>query len=292
MDGAGPGDKGPGVVLIYPGICDKKHWPACNTSGQMSPQNGVLLAQAVPADYAGDVLLTNWTKPSYNPIIASSERDPANPWRDAATGEWRTITFDGKVYSSASDATVRAGEWQLIGPSKYFNPGLQGSGPTLSGGLECPSVYPLPGPTPGFEKEYDAGKATFPTHVHKKGDGCSGPGQAGSKGGPESTGCDFWQLGTYSVAATRQLGTFLPTKDWEDLFEYRLIENSLSFYASKDGEFPTRGGGTRRVNWGAGETIAPKKSCALVCGHATVTTEASISLRRSSYDSNHQQPLR
>ena len=37
--GAGPGGK-PGVVLIYPGICDTADWPACNTSGQMAPKNG------------------------------------------------------------------------------------------------------------------------------------------------------------------------------------------------------------------------------------------------------------
>ena len=56
FDGAGPGGKGPGIVNIYPGLCNKKDWPKCGT--------GTLLAQAVPADYAGDQLLTNWTKPS------------------------------------------------------------------------------------------------------------------------------------------------------------------------------------------------------------------------------------
>ena len=49
--------KGPGIVNIYPGLCNKKDWPACGT--------GTLLAQAVPANYAADELLVNWTKPSY-----------------------------------------------------------------------------------------------------------------------------------------------------------------------------------------------------------------------------------
>ena len=57
VDGAGPGGQGPGVVNIYPGLCNKNDWPGCTT--------GTLLAQAVPADYAGDELLVNWTKPSY-----------------------------------------------------------------------------------------------------------------------------------------------------------------------------------------------------------------------------------
>ena len=32
------------MVNIYPGLCNKKDWPACGT--------GTLLAQAVPANYA------------------------------------------------------------------------------------------------------------------------------------------------------------------------------------------------------------------------------------------------
>ena len=43
------------MVNIDPGLCDKDDWPSCET--------GTLLAQAVPANYAADELLTNWTKP-------------------------------------------------------------------------------------------------------------------------------------------------------------------------------------------------------------------------------------
>ena len=43
VDGAGPDGKGPGVVNIYPGLCNKNDWPSCTT--------GTLLAQAVPANY-------------------------------------------------------------------------------------------------------------------------------------------------------------------------------------------------------------------------------------------------
>lgn len=42
---------------------------------------GTLLAQAVPADYEGDQLLVNWTKPSYNPIMENTQRDPSSPWK-------------------------------------------------------------------------------------------------------------------------------------------------------------------------------------------------------------------
>ena len=36
----------------------------------------------------------NWTKPSYNPIMEGTERDPSTPWKDATTGEWRLRTYN------------------------------------------------------------------------------------------------------------------------------------------------------------------------------------------------------
>jgi hypothetical protein len=41
----------------FTGLCNKQDWPACET--------GTLLAIAIPADYATDPLLTNWTKPAF-----------------------------------------------------------------------------------------------------------------------------------------------------------------------------------------------------------------------------------
>lgn len=72
VEGAGP-HGAPGVVNIYPGLCMVDDWPSCNT--------GTLLAQAVPANYESDELLTNWTKPSYNPIMENTQRDPSSPWK-------------------------------------------------------------------------------------------------------------------------------------------------------------------------------------------------------------------
>jgi len=39
----------------------------------MSHVKGTLLAIALPDDYKRDPLLTNWTKPSYNPIINNTQ---------------------------------------------------------------------------------------------------------------------------------------------------------------------------------------------------------------------------
>jgi len=212
FDGAGPGGKGPGVVNIYPGLCNKQDWPKCET--------GTLLAQAVPADYAGDELLVNWTKPSYNPIMENTQRDPSSPWK-TPFGTWRLRTFNQHVYEAASDEAVLKGQWKDLGVNKDFR------------GCECPSFYPLPAPTPGFEAEYEAMRDSgLPTNVHKT-----------------SCGGDWWQLGTYSANATGKLGSFNATPGWEDLFVQRKIDQG-KFYASKDNVYPTKDGGSRRINWG------------------------------------------
>ncbi len=214
LDGAGPGGKGPGVVNIYPGLCRGDTWPACTT--------GTVLAQAVPADYAGDALLTNWTKPSYNPIVEGAMRDPSTPWRTPYS-EWRMRTFDSSVYASPSDADLLAGRWSDLGKNGAFRQ------------CECPSFYPLPPPTPGFEAAYAAAASGsgLPTHVHKT--SCNG---------------DWWQLGTYVAGHPGAQDAFEPTAGWEDEFNQRRIDGG-NFYASKDNVYPTRDSTrTRRVNWG------------------------------------------
>ena len=76
-------------------------------------------SQAVPADYASDPLLANWTKPSYNPIMENTQRDPSTPWQ-TPSGEWRLRTYDSMVYGAASAADVLAGKWYTIGKSSDF----------------------------------------------------------------------------------------------------------------------------------------------------------------------------
>ena len=213
VDGAGPGGEGPGVVQIYPGLCDKDAHPDwCST--------GTVLAQAVPADYAGDELLVNWTKPGYNPIVNGTQRDPSTPWQ-TASGEWRLRTYDSMVYGAASSADLLAGKWYTIGQS----PDLRT--------CECPSLYPLPALTPGFFAAPAGAAAPPPTHVHKT-----------------SCGGDWWQLGDYEEGAPGALGSFAATPGWEELFAQRSLDAG-AFYASKDNEYPTRGSGAaRRINWG------------------------------------------
>ena len=208
VDGAAPDGKSPGLVQIYPGLCNKDDWPSCGT--------GTLLAQAVPADYAGDALLTNWTKPSYNPIMENTQRDPSTPWK-TPSGEWRLRTYDAKVYGAASDAHLLNGTWYEIGGNPDFNV------------AECPSLYPLPATTAGLPRA-----ANGPTHVHKT----------------SYKGKDWWQMGTYTPGQPGKLGGFTATPGWEDVFDQRIIDAG-AFYASKDNLYPTKVKGTdRRINWG------------------------------------------
>merc|ERR1712226_1283629 len=187
--------------------------PSCAT--------GTLLAQAVPADYANDELLVNWTKPAYNPIMENTQRDPSSPWK-TPSGEWRLRAYDSKVYAAASDADVMVGKWYEVGATKDFRT------------CECPSFYPLPAPTPGFESQYEAlSKAgSLPTHVHKT-----------------SCGGDWWQLGTCMPGKPKELDHFNATAGWEAEFAQVKMDQG-HFYASKDNEYPTKTGGKRRINWG------------------------------------------
>ena len=138
LPGAAPDKTSPGVVQIYPGLCTKALWPTCET--------GTLLAQAVPADYAGDELLTNWTKSApgmSNPIVENTQRDPSTPWK-TPSGEWRLRTYDSMVYAAKNDGDLLAGKWYTVGQNADFRT------------CECPSLYELPRATPGFESEYEA----------------------------------------------------------------------------------------------------------------------------------------
>ena len=58
----------------------------------------------------------------------------------------------------------------------------------------------------------------------------------------------------YTPGEPKVLGTFQPTKNWEDTFAQRRIDVG-KFYASKDNDYPTTTQGeTRRINWGWAKT--------------------------------------
>jgi hypothetical protein len=140
------------------------------------------------------------------------------------------LTFD--CAGATSDADVIAGRWAAVGKSNLKL-------------CECPSLYPLPAATPGFEDEYAvaARTGTLPTHVHKYSCGPQTPEEE-----PQHYGAylDWWQVGTYNESAPLN---FSATPGWEDVFAQKPVDAAF-FYASKDNAFPSSKSEQRRINWG------------------------------------------
>ena len=55
--------------IVYPGLCLHDEWRADARARYCTN-----FVAAVPTDHANDVLLANWSKPGYNPIINGSAR--------------------------------------------------------------------------------------------------------------------------------------------------------------------------------------------------------------------------
>jgi hypothetical protein len=237
IPGFAPDGKAPGVVHIYPGEDDARGYA------------GVTIGQAVPARYAEDPLLTNLSKPPYNPIVngvgvVKGQGDTSGAWQ-TSHGEWRFRVANQTVFGAASSADVKAGRWYLIGRNFDFPRG------------SCPSFYPLPRSTSGaeFEAEYSRLNASgsLPSHV--------------TKINPNA------MVGTYTEPAPKKMGTFKPTRGFEDLYSclsfpsrgtnsrcslpgsgYGQHFDAGQFDASKDNLFPpalhSPSQAWRRINWG------------------------------------------
>ena len=113
-------------VIMYPGICQQDdHTHNCTT--------GTNLNLAVPSD-PRDPLLTNWSKAPSNPVVNNTGRDPSGAWQTIDGKEWRTVTFDGQVFSSSDGFK----SWQrAVGPKAGFP---TGECPSLCESIACPCV--------------------------------------------------------------------------------------------------------------------------------------------------------
>ena len=201
-------------TMVYPGLCVKEDWPSCNT--------GTLLAIALPADYKNDPLLTNWTKPAYNPIVNNTERDPSTAWQ-TASGEWRLTTYEGKVYSSKD----------------FVNWGVASGGQAIFPVAECPDFFPVPAKCKGNGCDLPAPSgAVTPTHVHKQ----------------SSDGADWYTLGVYVEGADGTAGQWTPISSapqLQPLDASTPLGLGFKFYASKSFFDPVgEDGAGRRIYWG------------------------------------------
>ena len=116
-----------------------------------------------------DPLYTNWTKPSYNPIVENTQRDPSTAWQ-VPSSEWRLTSYDSTIYASMDFKS-----WYTIGQSTFPKG-------------ECPSFFELPSAYNGTA-QFMPSDGSLPTHVHK----CSHDGkdwmQVGTYGGTAVSGC-------------------------------------------------------------------------------------------------------
>jgi sucrose-6-phosphate hydrolase SacC (GH32 family) len=203
------------IIQIYPGVCTNTSWPRCPTGTNT-------IAIAVPADPA-DPLLTRWVKPSSNPILNGTQRDPSAAWL-TVHGEWRFTTYDASLYATAAHDLRRG--WYRVGTQLGF------------GVSECPSLYPLPRATPGTRPATTRTRTrTLPTHVRKESHGWA----------------DWVRVGTYTDGAPGHVGKWTP---WP--WSYGNMSVSIdhgAFYASKDMWDPKNGG--RRITWGWTAFVGP-----------------------------------
>jgi sucrose-6-phosphate hydrolase SacC (GH32 family) len=193
-------------TMVYPGLCSASQWPNCTT--------GTNFAIAIPSDHVNDPLLTNWSKPAYNPVVQNVQRDPSTAWQ-TASGEWRFTDFEGKIYYSPDFVS-----WNVAS-----------NGTALFDTAECPDFFTLPAfctdpgcttPPPGTQ---------LPTHVHKQSSG----------------GQDWYTLGIYGDGTSGSTGTWLPIRADLQALDASALLNQHTFYASKSFYDPV---GTRRIYWG------------------------------------------
>lgn len=174
---------------------------------------GAGIAVAIPGDPT-DPFYKNWTKPSFNPVMWNTTRDPSTAWQ-TPDKEYRLVTYTSVIYGSM-DST----HWYEIGQNDF------GSG-------ECPSFFPMPKATPGaglspkgFPK---------PTHI--------------SKWSQPHGNQEHMQIGIYKPGQPKILGNWTPIDMSERYFDrrgYATIDRPGMIYASKDFYDPVK---DRRIMW-------------------------------------------
>ena len=206
-------------VVVYPGKCSG----ATGAGATDACDEEFTYSVAVPANNS-DPLLTNWTKPSYNPILNHTGDDPSTAWR-TSSGEWRMI--GNYVGSPSGNESWCDGVAPIYGSTDFRRWYKVGCTDLLQG--DCPTLFPLPRLTPGSEVGLTAqALAAMPTHVHKAG-----------------TAGDHARVGTWVDGAPGPEGVGTPGT-WAQHGEAHRLDSGR-IHASKDFWDP-RGEG-RRVLW-------------------------------------------
>ena len=136
-------------------------------------------------------------------MVNNTGRDPSGAWQTIDGKEWRTVTFDGQVFSSSDGFK----SWQAaVGPK----PGFPGG--------ECPSLFPLPGPARPFNT--DAGGGGSSNTIRSSGSDGGGAGHSGGSGGGGSSNSSLGSPvspGTIS-SVSNITHVFKHGGDWHDAY--------------------------------------------------------------------------
>ena len=144
-------------VIVYDGVCSWQE--KCLSSPTQFTYN-----VAVPAN-ASDPFYTEWSKPSYNPIVNGTGGAMSTAWQ-TKDGEWR---FIGKQACKSKGGNSLS---QLYGSKDFKGWYKLGCAPLPDNGDDAmPTLFPLPPLTPGSDANLsDAQRTALPNYVHKAGD--------------------------------------------------------------------------------------------------------------------------
>jgi hypothetical protein len=155
--------------LVYPGMCAS----GC-AHGNMKPprtdctadcKTGFTYAVAVPSNLS-DPLYTNWTKPSYNPVVNDTGLDPSSAWLTAAK-EFRFVG-NGRAEATGCPGNATTETTPLYGSRDLVS--FYKIGCTALPAGDCPTLFPLPPLAAGSAAGLSAQElAALPTHVYKAG---------------------------------------------------------------------------------------------------------------------------
>jgi hypothetical protein len=203
-------------VIIYPGKCGPK-------GASDDCKTGFTYAVAIPAN-ASDPLYTEWTKPSYNPIVNSTGDDPSTAWQ-TDHGEWRMIGNQGCTLKNGTKAgaplygSMDFKKWYKIGCTDL----KLGDCPTF---FPLPPLYPGSGPSAEDPAKRAALMADMPNYVHKAG-----------------SGNDQVQVGTWVDGPPGPKGSV--AGNWKQMGASVPLDNGKT-HASKDFWDPVK---KRRIMW-------------------------------------------
>jgi len=229
-------------------------------------KTGFAYALVVPSNLS-DPLYTNWTKPSYNPIVNNTGLDPSGAWLTAAK-EFRFIG-NGRAEATGCPGNATTETTSIYGSTDLVS--FYKIGCTALPAGDCPTLFPLPpladGSTAGLSRQ---NLAALPTHVYKAGVFGAQPNSADT--------CFFGDLVDGKPGATGGSGATVGS--WTQKGVPQNIALTSATHSAKDFWDPVK---RRRIFWawakiGSGAQTVPRELTFDARSHQLRFTPARIAL--------------